>query len=240
MRHLIIGLALAAALSAAFLLGRCTAQPAVDMEQVVSGPIAAPEPSAVGNAARPAPGRRSPATAPAKPAGSASPPGGSPRGGTSTTPVMPAPPAGPSTGPQPLLQDDAPMLERAEAHHRAESGTWRDLLDLAASEAQDAEGRRLEQRLTQAILRHGGRHTLLRLAPPHCTRSVCVMRGVGVGQSNDPRSDWQRLSSVITNEPWFRESFDDVLSSVNMDGGETVYMTLYVRCDPGTCRFSGR
>jgi hypothetical protein len=116
----------------------------------------------------------------------------------------------------------------------AEGGTTRDLLDLARDEPQDEQGRQLEALLGQSILRNGGNYTQLRLSPPRCTRSVCIIRGIGVGQTQNPRSAWQRLSGAVMSEPWFREAFDDMRVMVTGDGPDTVYITLYIRCAPGT------
>ncbi len=244
MRRLIAVLLLAVALVGAFLLGRHTAQPGVDTQRVeASGPMGVNSgPEAAEPPARMTPGDARPRAERAgtgAASASASLPVSSSRDTPSASGVQGTEPP-PSSGPQPLRQDDAGKLAAAESRLAAEGGVWRDLLDLAAHEEQDEEARRLEQRIAQTILRHGARYTLLRLAPPRCTRSVCVMRGVGGGRGIDPRSDWQGLSRTIMNEPWFRESFDDMRSSMSIDGGETVYVTLFVRCDPGNCRLGSR
>jgi len=138
-------------------------------------------------------------------------------------------------GPQPLRPEDAPRLDKAERMMGADGGTTRDLLDLARDEPQDEQGRQLEVLIAQSILRNGGHYTQLRLSSPRCTRSVCIIRGIGVGQTQDPRSDWQRLSMVVMSEPWFREAFDDMRVMVTGDGPDTVYITLYIRCAPRSC-----
>lgn len=138
-------------------------------------------------------------------------------------------------GPQPLRPEDQPRLDKAERMMGADGGTTRDLLDLAEDESQDAQGRQLEVLIAQSILRNGGRYTQLRLSPPHCTRSVCIIRGVGAGHTQDPRSDWQRLSGAVMSEPWFREAFDDMRGMVTGDPPNVVYITLYIRCAAGTC-----
>lgn len=140
-----------------------------------------------------------------------------------------------AVGPQSLRPEDQPRLDKAERMMGADGGTTRDLLDLAEDESQDAQGRQLEILIAQSILRNGGRYTQLRLSPPHCTRSVCIIRGIGAGHTQDPRSDWQRLSGAVMSEPWFREAFDDMRSMVTGDGADTIYITLYIRCAPGTC-----
>lgn len=145
-----------------------------------------------------------------------------------------------SGGPRPLREDDLPRLRKAETMMGSDGGTTHDLLDLAAREEQDDDARRIEQMLALAIRRHGDHYTGLRLSPPHCTRSVCIVRGIGAGNSQDPRSNWQRLSSIISNEPWFRDVFDDGRSMVTFEGGEAIYISLYVRCEPGKCRHGRR
>ena len=143
-------------------------------------------------------------------------------------------------GPAPLLAEDGPRLAKVERHWADEGGTGADLLDLARNETQDADARRIEGLIAQTIRQKGGHYSELRLDPPRCTRSVCLMRGVGAGATQNPRSDWQQLSSLVMNETWFREAFDDMRGSVGSDGADTVYLTLFVRCAPGTCRFGGK
>lgn len=142
-----------------------------------------------------------------------------------------------ATGPRPLTPDDEKALARAERVMSADSDTTRDLLDRAQDETPDAHARQLEALIAQSILQHGGRFTQLRLSPPLCTQLVCIVRGISAGDGQDPRSDWQTLSGAVMNEPWFREAFDDMRGFVGGDGRNTVYITLYVRCVPGTCRF---
>ena len=123
----------------------------------------------------------------------------------------------------------------------AEGGTTADLLDLGREEQADADAARIESLIAQTIRTKGGRYDALRLDPPRCTRSVCVMRGVGEGGAGvAARSDWQRLSSVLMNEPWFREVFDDMRGTVGGEGNDTIYITLYVRCAPAQCRFGSK
>lgn len=245
MQRLIWGLVIAAALVGAFLLWRYAAPPAVDAglettateeagaDRIPAGSVA-PAQHRTGDAATSpsAPDTVAPAAA-----------GASGRSGDDTAAVA-SPPAADtpsvSSGPQPLRQEDELKLAKAEAYLSSESGTWRDLLDLAANEEQDAEARRLEGMIAQSILRHGGHVTLLRLTPPHCTRSVCLIRGVAGASTDDVRANWQDLTGKIMNEPWFGESFDDMRASVSIDGGEVVYVTLFVRCEPGTCRLGRR
>ena len=244
MRRWIGVLALAAALGGAFLLGRHAAPSAADKERAdVSEPMATDADPEVADApAHDVSGLDRPGTERVE-AGPASASAALPEGRTRDTPSVAGVPGmepPPLSGPQPLQHDDAGKLTKLESLLADGGGIWRDLLDLAASEEQDEEARRLERQSAQAIPRHGARYTLLRLAPPRCTRSVCIVRGVGGGRGIDPRSDWQQLSRDIMNEPWFRESFDDMRSSVSLVGGETVYVTLFVRCEPGHCRLGSR
>lgn len=154
-------------------------------------------------------------------------------------PEVPVSPQAP--GPQPLRSTDRRLLEKAERRMVEEGGATADMLDLARDEQPDADAARIEALIAQTIRARGGRYVALRLDPPRCTRSVCLMRGVGEGGAGVvARSDWQRLSSVLMNEPWFREVFDDMRGTVGMEGGDTVYITLYVRCAPGQCRFGNR
>jgi hypothetical protein len=156
--------------------------------------------------------------------------------GSGARPQLPnVPVSARASGPKPLEPEDLPRLDKAERIMGAEGGTTRDLLDLARDEPQDEQGRQLEALLGQSILRNGGNYTQLRLSPPRCTRSVCIIRGIGVGQTQNPRSAWQRLSGAVMSEPWFREAFDDMRVMVTGDGPDTVYITLYIRCAPGTC-----
>lgn len=238
MKRTIQVLAVAAAILGAFMLGRFTAKPSMEAGgMAISAADAGAEAVGVDDGG--------PAGAVAQQTGedasSRQSARGTPPGDAAAPASAPMEMAGAEAGgPQPLRQEDMPQLAKAEARLAAEGGTWRDLLDLAANEERDADARRLEQLIAQSILRLGGRYTLLRLAPPHCTRTVCLLRGVGGGRGDDPRSDWQGLSRAIMNEAWFREHFDDMRTSVGSEGGNTVYVTLFVRCEPGACRFGRR
>lgn len=155
-----------------------------------------------------------------------------------TAPIAGTAPA--AGGPRPLLPDDMARFEGTENRIRSDRGVWADMLELSESEEQDDGAWRLEQQLALAIRRHGDSYSELRLSPPRCTRSVCVLRGIGSGDTQNPRSNWQRLNSAIISEPWFRQSFDDMSGMVSMDGGDTVYLAMFLRCAPGTCRFGQR
>lgn len=237
MRRYLLGALVVALLVGAFFLGRWSrgpetaahaTEPLVDGRSVVEG--------GSGRALPPAPSTRAPVyDEGARPAGSPA-----FAGARGATPPREIPVSATAAGPQPLKPGDEPRLDKAESIMGADGGTTRDLLDLAANEEQDDRGRQLEALLLQSILRHGGRYTQLRLSSPHCTRSVCIIRGIGAGQAQDPRSDWQRLSGAIMGEPWFREAFDDMRSMVTGDGPDTVYITLYIRCTPGACRYGRR
>lgn len=142
-------------------------------------------------------------------------------------------------GPGALLPTDVPALERMEAAADADGGAMHDRLELSRREPRDDDAHQLEHLLASAIARLGDRYTLLRLAPPRCTQSVCVLRAVGVGGAQNPRSDWQRLSGALFGEPWFREYFDDASTMVGGEGADTTYLTLLARCRPGECRLGG-
>lgn len=231
--------AVLAAIVGAFLLGRHTASSSEQADGVAT-PVAD-----AGNANE-ADGRFPRSDAPATdaddrvalPAAPPAAPGGEAGAAASRSPGTDMQASG---GPRSLLEEDLPRLDKAQTIMGADGGTTSDLLDLAENEEQDDDARRLEQLLVLALRRHGDGYTQLRLSPPHCTRSVCMLRGIGAGgAARNPRSDWQRLSGAIMNEPWFREVFDDMRGFVTSDGGEAIYLTLYVRCEPGTCRHGSR
>lgn len=224
------------AIAAAFLLGRWSNRPPADsaMARQVDAAWAAAADRA-GDAATTAADRarfRSPAPAPVPSANAPTPVGSDGRPRLPDIPVSARAP-----GPQPLRPEDQAPLDKAERAMAADGGTSSDLLDLARDEPQDDQARQLEAMLSQAIMRNGGRYTDLRLSPPHCTRSVCLLRGIGEGFK--PSSDWQRLSGTIASEPWFREAFDDMRVMVGSSGSDTVYITLYVRCAAGQCLHAG-
>lgn len=239
MKRLFWALAFAAALVVAFVAGRVSNTPRVD--GIASAPsatgvdtgVGVPGPAANGTPRRP--------TAPATDNVRPSPDQAStatPRDAAAPSPASRDPRPLAPVGPQPLVQDDLPRLEKARTRMGADGGTTGDLLDLADAEEQDDGARQLEALLAQAIRRNGGAYTELRMAPPHCTRSLCILRAIGAGQTQNPRSDWQRLSITMMGEPWWRESFDDARSMVTSDSGDTVYITLFVRCEPGRCRLA--
>lgn len=227
------------AVVAAFLAGRFSASPPVD-PGASSTVVAEHKGDDAGTGASRA------ETGPARVAGgAASSPGAFPDGvgsATASSPLRTDAGGMQSTvvGPQPLLPEDLPRLQKVTDNVRARGGMHAELLDLAEHEDQDEGARALEQRIAQIILRDGAGYTQLRLSPPHCTRSVCIVRGVGSGKTQNPRSAWQRLGLAIMNEPWWRESFDDSMTTVTGDGDDTLYVTLFVRCPPGTCRFGSR
>jgi len=231
--------AMLAAIVGAFLLGRYTAS-APDKVSGAASPVAAAEAaSEADERLRQADARVADASDRAvMPAASSVAPADDAGANTSRAPGDDMQASG---GPRPLLEEDLKRLDRAETMMGADGGTTSDLLDLAKNEEQDNDARRLEQLLVLALRRHGDGYTQLRLSPPHCTRSVCMLRGIGAdGATLNPRSDWQRLSGAIMSEPWFREVFDDMRGFVSHDGGEAIYITLYVRCEPGTCRHGSR
>ncbi|TDK23754.1 hypothetical protein E2F46_09475 [Luteimonas aestuarii] len=244
MQRMIWGLAGMAALAAAFLLGRYTAPMQADggiaASAVDSAEAASQARTGPAAALAPADGRAIP-TQDADAAAARSMPSSSMNAGGTTRPATTdADRRNPvSMGPQPLAQEDLPKLAQAIDRLRGEGGAWQDLLDLSEAEEPDAEARRLERQIEQSILRHGGLYTKLRLAPPYCTRSVCLLRAVGAGGMR-AQSDWQQLVLTMLNEPWFRQSFDDMRTSVSSSGDDVLYVTLFVRCAPGACRLADR
>lgn len=237
MRNVLFALALAAAFAIGFLAGRATA-PVTAV--VAAGDVAGHDANGAASAADGIDASGSDARlaaptprVPGAPVRAAPPPTLS-----SATTREEAPPTG---GPLPLAQGDLQALATLDARADADGGALHDLLELSRHEPRDEDTRRLEAMLAAAIRRLGDRYTRLRLAPPHCTASVCVIRGVGVGGTQDPRADWQRLSGALMNEPWFRDAFDDMHAMVGGEAGNTLYITVYARCAPGACRFgSGR
>ncbi len=229
------GLVVVVLLAAAFFLGRWSSggpSPAAPtVAQVATADPAAT--SVVGRAAVASVGTPAATARPARPGTSAGPSPWMP----SSPQALPEIPVSPqATGPQPLNAEDEEALARAQRVMAADGGTTSDLLDLAKKEQRDAQARQLEELITQSILQHGGRYVAVRLSPPRCTRSVCIVRAIALARNaQDPRADWQRPSLAVLNEPWFREAFDDVKGFVGGDGPNTVYITMYVRCVPGTC-----
>lgn len=178
-------------------------------------------------------GEQPPALTPATPANTAS---GSAGKVATTATGMQA-----SGGPRTLPEEDLKRFDRWRAMIRANGGVWADLLELSETEEQDDGARRLEQLLADAFRRHGSGYTELYIAPPHCTRSVCILRAVGLGgATRNPRSNWQALFRKVAAEPWYRQAFDDSSVGVAMDGEDTLYHATLVRCEPGSCRFANR
>lgn len=223
------------AIAGAFMLGRWSRGPvdaATGDVAVDAGAAADLGPATADAGVAPSPSPRASRSA------DANRPATAPGGGRLQPPNVPV--SASASGPQPLEPGDEPRLDKAERVMGADGGTTKDLLDLSHDEEQDDQARQLEVLIAQSILRNGGRYTRLRLSAPRCTRSVCIIRGIGLDQTNDPRSDWQRLSGAVMSEPWFREAFDDTRGMVTGDGPDTVYITLYIRCAPGDCRHANR
>ncbi|MDH5829075.1 hypothetical protein QFW80_00860 [Luteimonas sp. M1R5S18] len=165
----------------------------------------------------------------------------SPPAGTTSPAPGPAQDVPPAGGPRPLLPDDGDALAALESQAASDGGAMQDLLELSRREPRDDDARRVEALLAASIRRLGDRYTRLRLSPPQCTASVCVIRGVGTSITEDPRADWQRLAGALTDEPWFHETFDETRTMVGAAAGRAVYLTVFTRCAPGACRFgSGR
>lgn len=164
---------------------------------------------------------------------------------TATGSAAPMRPAKRTTGgPQPLLPGDMALFEATEKRTRTTGGSSADLLELFDSEDADDGSRLLEQLIADAIRRHGDGLTDLRMSQPRCTRSVCGFRAVGPAPipSVDPNnpSGFMKLTLGIGNEPWFRQHFDDMHSSTSLQGDSVVYLAMFLRCEPGSCRFGNR
>lgn len=236
MRHGMLGLLIVALVVGAFFLGRWShdRQPRTDVATAADAGLSGPD--ADRNAATPAPGGAASAHDVERPGDkSTRPPAVSAAGARS--PHVPVSPEAP--GPKPLTPEDEQNLDRVMRDWAAhDGGATKDLLDLAQDEDPDAEARRLEALIADSIRRNGGRYTALRLSPPYCTRSVCILRAIGRANAQDPQSDWQRLSGAVMSEPWFRTAFDDLRTMVTGDKVQgTLYVTVFVRCEPGTCRY---
>lgn len=148
------------------------------------------------------------------------------------TPVAGQPPrmaAEANTGPQPLSEEGQAWLRDWTKKLAAQDAGTEDLPDLSEREAADADAAYLEDLIATAIRRHGAAVTGLQLSPPHCTRTVCSIRGIGSERTQDPRSDWQSLLYRMIAEPWFREHFVDLRTSVGGEGRNTFYVTFFVR-----------
>lgn len=222
------GTLVAAALVGAFFLGRHSreSQVTASMASAVDGTLPQGVTSAAGDAT-------SGGTGPARTATGNAPPGTSPSGAAAVAAPVTEQQARAATqantGPQPLSEEGQARLRDWAKKLAEQDATTEDLLDLSEREAADADAAYLEDLIATAIRRHGAAATALQLSAPHCTRTVCAIRGIGSERSQDPRSDWQSLLYRIIAEPWFREHFVDLRSSVSYEGGNTYYLTLFVR-----------
>lgn len=147
----------------------------------------------------------------------------------SAVPTPSVPVSATARGPQPLTREDAAELAKAEKAWTADGGVSADSLALANGEPQDDGARRLEGLIAMAIQQLGGAYTTLRIAPPHCTQSVCIVRAAGPDATSQGSSNWQKLAYQIMSQPWARESFSDIRTIVTGDKGQTAYITLYIR-----------
>ena len=231
-----LAFALAAALAGGFLLGRATAP---SSGNGAAGETTRPVASSARGPAVDTRGNRDGQAPPQPAVTSRSAAATSPSAATTSPAPVAAQDVPPAGGPRSLLPDDGEALATLESQAASDGGAMQDLLELSRREPRDDDARRVEALLAASIRRLGDRYTRLRLAPPQCTTSVCVIRGAGTGSTQDPYADWQRLSVTLTGEPWFNDTFDDMRTMVGYDAGRAVYLTLFTRCAPGTCRFGG-
>jgi len=138
--------------------------------------------------------------------------------------------APPETGPKPLTTKNEVRLEALAKQMADSDGRARDFYKLATSEAPDgAWSDAMEQQLQQAIARHGGKFTGLQTRLPHCTRTVCMLVATGGMGTEAADADWQRLMTLVMNEPWFGANFFDTQTAVKPDAKGTMYVTYFIR-----------
>ncbi|HWU71005.1 MAG TPA: hypothetical protein VN017_06590 [Pseudoxanthomonas sp.] len=225
MNKAVAGTLMAAALVGAFLLGRASRDPhagqsaSIEMgrgppSRAAMAPESILEPVDGKTGARPAAGVTSPALAPANSTVSAD------TGQAAATPI--------NTGPRPLTEEGQAKLRDWTRKLAAHDATTEDLLELSDSEAADTDAAYLESLIAASIRRHGATSIRLQLSPPHCTRTLCTVRGIGTRNTQDPSADWQRLTIFIMNEPWFREYFVDQRTFVGGDR-EVLYLSFFIR-----------
>ena len=154
----------------------------------------------------------------------------------STRPTAtPAPESG--AGPKPLSAEGEQRLRTvAERMVRLDQRTG-ELYQLAENEPPGPDSAYLEELIASTIRRYGGGYTGLELSRPRCTQTVCMLMATGGTATQDPRSDWQRLSGVVMSQPWFRQYFDDSSTLVTNDDQGVLYLTYFIRCPPGSCRY---
>lgn len=144
------------------------------------------------------------------------------------------------SGPRPLSAESEQRLRTiAERMVRLDERAG-ELYELAQNEPVGPDSAYLEDLIATAIRRHGGGYTGLEVSRPRCTQSVCMLMATGASNSQDPRSDWQRLSLIVMNQPWFRQYFDDMTGAVTGDAKGALYLTYYIRCARGTCLYGDK
>lgn len=225
MNKAVAGTLMAVALVGAFFLGRASRDPRPASFPSVEADRGALERAAMTSAS--GPGRVDEAVR----ARSAS--GVSPQAPASAEPALPdAGQAGATmaanTGPQPLTEEARDQLRDWAKQLAAHDATTEDLLELSEKEQADADSAYLESLIAASIRKHGATSVRLRLDAPHCTRTLCSIRGIGTQNTQDPGADWQRLAMHVMSEPWFREYFADARTIV---GGkkEMLYLTFFIR-----------
>ena len=88
--------------------------------------------------------------------------------------------------------------------------------------------------LYQAVLARAGNHPAVDEAA--LSESLARLFAFNSSSQAGQQPDWQRLAGALTGEPWFGETFDDMRTMVGTDAGRVVYLTVFTRCAPGTCR----
>ena len=137
---------------------------------------------------------------------------------------------GAETGPRPLTQENEQRLQSFAGELASDSATFRDYLDLSEREARDPDwSDRVERLILESILRNGARFTTLQMSRPYCSQTICTLTATGGLNTQEASSDWQRLMSLVMNEPWFRQYFVDAVSHVKMDQAGAMYIMFFIR-----------
>lgn len=146
---------------------------------------------------------------------------------------LPAPAIGVRAGARPLSAEGERRLDKFMTGLRNSSADAQDYETLGRSEPADPDwSPRLEALIQQTIERHAHEFGRLEIGRPRCSKSLCMLTAVATTRHPQqlPQADFQRLIyAYMMPEPWFRESFFDVSTTVAGDATGDVYVSYFIR-----------
>lgn len=86
-----------------------------------------------------------------------------------------------------------------------------------------------EGRMSASVFPRATELTQLRMQAAVCKKSVCMLRAIGQGGTDNPHSNWQESVDRMISQEWWKEQFEDSMTTTVAHNGEVVYLTYFVR-----------